>query len=163
MIFVTTGTQAPFDRLIKAVDEILPFLNGEEVIAQSCAAEYKPINMKTVEFLSPAAFFDCLIKADLIVSHAGMGTVISAMSASKPIIVMPRLASLREHRNDHQLATVKKLKEMNFGKVVNSPLEMKNAIFSVLQNVDEQSVQSINKFASEELLESISGYINSIR
>lgn len=45
--------------------------------------------------------------ARLIVAHAGMGTIISAMTKGKPIIVFPRIAALGEHRNEHQLATSK--------------------------------------------------------
>ena len=35
-----------------------------------------------------------------------MGTIISALTAGKPLMIMPRRAHLDEHRNDHQWATV---------------------------------------------------------
>jgi len=159
MIFVTTGTQAPFDRLIQAVDESIPFLNGEEVVAQTCQSSYVPNHMTTVDLMSPADFFEHFNNAKLIIAHAGMGTVLSAMSAAKPLIVMPRLASLREHRNDHQLATVKKLAHMNFGRVVNDSKEMKEAIVAMLNGNNHTNFKPISNFASDELLKSLSNYI----
>ncbi len=39
------------------------------------------------------------------ITHAGMGTIITALELGRPLIVMPRRANLREHTNDHQLAT----------------------------------------------------------
>ena len=50
MIFVTIGTQLPFDRLIKIIDELAPQLN-EEVIAQVYQCGFTPKNIKTVEAL----------------------------------------------------------------------------------------------------------------
>jgi UDP-N-acetylglucosamine transferase subunit ALG13 len=40
-----------------------------------------------------------------------MGTILSALQYQKPIIVMPRRASLGEARNEHQLATVRRLSD----------------------------------------------------
>ena len=62
MIFVTVGTQIPFDRLIRMVDEIAPQLNGEEIIAQSCNGDYVPVNFKTEQFIPPARFEQNLAK-----------------------------------------------------------------------------------------------------
>lgn len=108
MIFVTVGTQAPFDRLIEAVDKIAPSL-GEPVVAQALNGQYRPTNIETVDFITPDRFADYFNNASLVVAHAGMGTIISALTAGKPLIVFPRLASLGEHRNEHQMATARRL------------------------------------------------------
>lgn len=113
MIFVTVGTQIPFDRLIEAVDTLAPELGGEEVVAQTSGrGKYVPRNIRTVGFLDPAAFDELFDRARIIVAHAGMGTVISAIERHKPLIVMPRLAEFGEHRNDHQRATAVQLVKM---------------------------------------------------
>ncbi len=114
MIFVTTGTQLPFDRLIRAIDEIAPDLGEEEIIAQTPKGSYVPHNIKAIEYLDSAGYKNIMSRARLIVSHAGTGTIISALMLKKPIIVMPRRASLGEHRNEHQLATVNKFEELQF-------------------------------------------------
>lgn len=109
MILVTVGTQIPFDRLIEWVDQIAPRLHGEEIVAQSCAGTYTPRHFTTRHFIQPDQFEQLMDRARIIVAHAGTGTILSAMRRRKPIIVVPRLASLGEHRNDHQLATAKSL------------------------------------------------------
>ncbi|AOL93009.1 glycosyltransferase [Porphyrobacter sp. LM 6] len=48
-------------------------------------------------------------RSRLIVSHAGIGTILTAARFAKPIVLIPRRAALEEHRNDHQLATVAQL------------------------------------------------------
>ncbi|ATN32330.1 glucuronosyltransferase [Rhizobium sp. ACO-34A] len=110
MIVVTVGTQLPFDRLIRMIDELAPGLDGD-VFAQTGVGTYVPQNMQwssTVE----ASDFDRKLKAcSVIVAHAGIGTVLKAYKYAKPIILVPRLSSLGEHRNDHQLATVSQLRQ----------------------------------------------------
>ncbi len=44
----------------------------------------------------------------MVIAHAGMGSIISALEIGKPIVVMPRRGSLRETRNDHQVATAER-------------------------------------------------------
>jgi UDP-N-acetylglucosamine transferase subunit ALG13 len=107
MIFVTVGTQLPFDRLIKAVD-LWAAENPEiEVFAQVGPGVYRPGHIESVDFVSPDVADRYFRKADLIVSHAGMGSIITALKYHKPLLMLPRRASFGEHRNDHQLATAK--------------------------------------------------------
>ncbi len=102
MIFATVGTQAPFDRFVRIVDGIAKEIS-EEVVVQAFRDTYAPQNVRSVDFLPPDEFNELFGKARLIVAHAGMGTIISAMRQGKPIIVFPRIASLGEHRNEHHL------------------------------------------------------------
>lgn len=98
MIFATIGTQAPFDRFIKILDEIAPMSN-ELIIAQTYKGRYQPKNIKTIDFLAPDEFDKLCHDARLIVAHAGMGTIISAMTKGKPIIVFPRIAARLPTKN----------------------------------------------------------------
>jgi UDP-N-acetylglucosamine transferase subunit ALG13 len=109
LILLTVGTQLPFDRLIRIMDDLAPTL-ATPVFAQTGAGEYIPKNMESEKFVRPMEFDTLLEKATLIVSHAGIGTFVMAQKHRKPLILFPRLASLNEHRNDHQLATVNALK-----------------------------------------------------
>lgn len=113
MIFCTIGTQVPFDRFVRIVDEVAVELD-EEVIAQVYKSQYQAKNIRTVDFLAPDEFNKLFSEARLIVSHAGMGTIISAMQQEKPIIVFPRIAALGEHRNEHQMATAKQMAKMKY-------------------------------------------------
>lgn len=109
MIFVTVGTQLPFDRLIELVDGLAPSLE-EEVFAQTGRGRYQPANSQWSALLEPKRFDELVTRASRIVSHAGIGTVLMAQKYRKPVILFPRRASLGEHRNDHQLATIAALR-----------------------------------------------------
>ncbi|MDK3074845.1 glycosyltransferase [Sedimentitalea sp. JM2-8] len=112
MIFLTIGTQGPFDRLVLAVDAWCKTKGrGAEIFGQIARPKpgCEPNHFDWVERLDPAEFNRRFAEASLIISHAGMGTIISALEAGKQIVVMPRRFDLGEHRNDHQIATVNQL------------------------------------------------------
>lgn len=106
MILVTVGTQLAFDRLIRAMDVLAGNL-GVPVIAQTGDGEYAPKNMIARSRIPPAEFNELVKASDLLVGHAGTGTILTASKFHKPVVLLPRRASLGEHRNDHQLATAK--------------------------------------------------------
>jgi len=105
MIFVTTGTQLPFDRLVAGVDAWQARHANVEVFGQIGPSRTAP-SFPYVDYLRGRAFEQRMQGADLVVSHAGIGTILTCWSLGKPLIVMPRRHDLGEHRNDHQLATV---------------------------------------------------------
>lgn len=114
--------------MLQMVDEIAPELGGEEIIAQTCHGTYVPRNFATTQFFTPADFRDIVARARIIVAHAGMGTIISAMADRKPLVVVPRKAALREHRNDHQQATADNLSARANLAVANNAAELLDAI-----------------------------------
>ena len=154
MIFVTIGTQAPFDRFIRIIDEVAPLID-EEIIAQVYKCNFTPQNIKTVDFLAPDEFNELLEKANTIVSHAGMGTILSALQKHKPIIIFPRIAALGEHRNEHQLATARKFKELGTIYVAMDEQELKTLIL----RKDLVSLNEIGANASESLILSLEEFI----
>jgi len=109
-LFVTVGTQFPFDRLVRTVDEWVGNFGGAvEAFAQVGPSSYTPRHMRSASFVSAG---DCLREvqeASAVIAHAGMGSIITALEFGKPVIVMPRRADRGEHRNDHQLATARSL------------------------------------------------------
>lgn len=108
VIFLTLGTQLAFDRLVLAVDTVAETVD-EEIFGQIGNATYVPKHFKAVQFMDQKEFDECFEKARIIIGHAGMGTILTAMRQEKPLIVMARQAALGEHRNDHQCATVEQL------------------------------------------------------
>lgn len=113
MIFVSAGTQFPFDRLIEMVDT-LAGETDEEVVAQAIPDKYEPKNFRLLGIIPQGEYTDLVNKCDLVVAHAGMGAIITAMRIGKPILVLPRLASKGEHRNDHQTSTARHLQQMGY-------------------------------------------------
>jgi UDP-N-acetylglucosamine transferase subunit ALG13 len=115
-LFVTVGTQYPFDRLVRTVDEWADGHPQAEIFAQVGPGRYVPRNIRSVRFIDADECVRRAEWADLVIAHAGMGSIITALELSKPIVVMPRRAELGEHRNDHQLGTTRKL--LAQGKVI---------------------------------------------
>lgn len=108
MILLTVGSQLPFDRLARAMDRWCESTGRTDVIGQIGEPGpdgYRPMRYRWSAFFPPSELQRILADAELIVAHAGMGSIITALTNSKPIVIMPRRASLGEHRNEHQLAT----------------------------------------------------------
>lgn len=108
VIFISVGTQLPFDRLIRIMDELAPDLPAP-VFAQTCGGSYRPSNIDWRASLSLAEFEYAMRLATVTVAHAGIGTVITAQRMRRPLVLFPRRADLNEHRNDHQRATARAL------------------------------------------------------
>ena len=108
MIFATVGSQEPFDRLIRAIDEWASSRGRSDVFAQIGNSTFRPRHIEFTKFLDPVEFNRSVREATIIVAHAGMGSIISALELGKPIVVMPRRGKFRETRNDHQVATAER-------------------------------------------------------
>lgn len=158
MIFITVGTQCPFDRLIKAADELAPLFENQEIIAQVCGTSYKPKHIQVLDFIAPKDFEAYIQKADLIISHAGMGTILTVSQLQKPLIVFPRLGRLKETRNDHQLATCKMLEQTCVLQVAYDTDELKQKI-QLYMNDQLPVMEKIPPFASSQLIDSIKSFI----
>jgi len=112
MIFLTVGTQFPFDRLVKAINELVNCgVITDEVIAQAGYSSYKPKHLTTIDFCSPDEFRKLISSAELVISHAGMGAIAMALGNGKPLLVMPRLKKYGEVVNDHQLDIARKFEQ----------------------------------------------------
>lgn len=108
MIFVTLGThELPFTRLLKEVDKTIELLNiQEEIIVQAGHTNYRSDRMKLYSFFSFEEMDEMYDKADLLITHAGTGSVISGIRKNKKVIAAPRLKMYGEHNDDHQLQLV---------------------------------------------------------
>lgn len=113
MIFLTVGTQFPFDRLVEFVDDAVS-QDGfkEEIFAQIGESSYRPRNFEGVSSLEKRLFDKRIREASGIISHAGIGTIMMALDNRKPVLVMPRLSKYGEVVNDHQVAIARKFEEL---------------------------------------------------
>ncbi len=105
MILVVLGTQKfQCDRLLKKVDELVE--NGtinEDVFAQKGYSRYIPKHYTTVDFLPKEEFENKIEECSLLITHGGVGTILSGIYHRKPVIVFPRLKKYKEHVDNHQL------------------------------------------------------------
>jgi UDP-N-acetylglucosamine transferase subunit ALG13 len=157
-IFIATGTQLAFDRLIEAVDDWAAEHPEAEIFAQIGPGGYRPQHMQSQGYVAPQTFEHKSKEADLIIAHAGTGTIFTALELRKPIIVMPRLHKYGEHRNDHQVATVERFQTLRGVNVAHDEHELRRLLddYEGLSRPDA----AIDPHARPELLEALSAYIN---
>jgi UDP-N-acetylglucosamine transferase subunit ALG13 len=156
MIFVTIGTQGPFDRLIRAVDRAAELFSDPVIAQVSSGGSYKPKNLITSDLMPFTEFQQNFSKARLIVAHAGMGTIINALVENKPILILPRLAKYREQRNDHQWATAKAFEKLKYVHTAYDEDELYEKLKTFATSKAE-SLYQIGNFASEDLIKSLRG------
>ena len=113
MICVSTGSQkVPFDRLIREIDR----LKGEgiirdEVTAQIGAATYEPKHLNWQRCMDKRDFDKAIGECDLLVTHAGEGSIMTGLLKGKKVIAVPRYAKFGEHVSDHQLEIARALEK----------------------------------------------------
>ncbi len=166
MIFLTVGTQLPFDRLVRAVDAWAGAEGGaagrKDVfgqIAQPGPSGYVPQNFEWTAHLDPQSIAARFAAAELIVAHAGMGSIIGALAAPKPILILPRRAALGEQRNDHQLATARRFADRPGVTVCMDEAELGPALDSLLSGVSGMAASPIGTEASPELLATLRAFV----
>lgn len=105
MIFVTVGThEQPFNRLIQEVDHLVETgVIKEEVFIQTGYSIYEPKFCQWSHLISFDQMSKFMQKADIIITHGGPATFMSAIANDKKPIVVPRQEKFGEHVNDHQV------------------------------------------------------------
>lgn len=116
MIFVTLGTQdKSFKRLLKAVEK--EKINGnikEKVIVQAGYTKYKSDVMEVFDTISKDEFEEYMEQASLIITHGGVGSILTALELNKKVIAAPRLSKYKEHTNDHQKQIVNEFEKEGY-------------------------------------------------
>ena len=115
MIFVTVGThEQPFERLIKYIDNLKL---DEEIIIQSGYCNYSIKNCKYKKMMSIEEMDKYFKNARIIITHAGPGSIMKALSLGKKPIVVAREVKYKEHVDDHQVLFASSLEKEN--KIIN--------------------------------------------
>lgn len=112
MILVTLGTQdKSFGRLLAEVDRLIAVgVIREEVTVQAGTTEYHSENMKIRDLLPMSEMEQLTAECSLLITHGGVGSIISGLKHGKTVIAVPRLEKYKEHVNDHQTQIIR-----NFG------------------------------------------------
>jgi UDP-N-acetylglucosamine transferase subunit ALG13 len=157
VIFVTVGTQLPFDRLVETVDTWALENGVTDIFAQTGKSKYKPRAIRSSAYLTPPEYNAKFAEASLIIGHAGMGTILKAMESNTPILVLPRLSVLKEHRSDHQVDTAQHLQKLQLVTVAWDAKELKQRLQANAQQVDYQG--NISPFASDGLINGLRDFV----
>ena len=136
-IFVTLGSQKfQFNRLLSALDNI-PTENYK-VFAQIGYSDYKPSNFEFVDFLTRDEFANKVSEADLIITHAGTGAIVTALKHKKKVLAVPRLSKYGEHVDNHQMEILNVFVENNYIKGI---IELDRFEDAILETLDTDFAQ----------------------
>lgn len=116
MIFVTLGTQdKTFERLLEAIDKAIE--KGEikeKVIVQAGNTKYESKNMEIFDLISPDEFEELVNKCDILITHGGVGSILTAVKKGKKVVAAARLKKYNEHVNDHQKQIIKEFEKEGY-------------------------------------------------
>ena len=133
MILVLLGTQNnSFHRLLEEIEKNIDEGNiKEQVVVQKGYTKFKSEKMTLYNQL-PADEIDKLIEeANLIITHGGVGSIITSIQKNKKVIAVPRLKKYKEHVNNHQIDITKKFNEEKYIVGINDVGELKEALKQV--------------------------------
>lgn len=116
MVLVLLGTQNnSFHRLLEEVERNIENKNiEEEVIVQAGYTKYESDKMKIFETLPKEELGELIKKANYVITHGGVGSMITSNQEGKKVIAVPRQKKYQEHVNDHQKATVEEFKQKGY-------------------------------------------------
>ena len=150
MIFVTLGTQdKSFERLLEMVDsQIESGLINEEVVVQAGFTKYESNKMKIYDYIPMDEFDKIVDNCSLLITHGGVGNIMTGMERGKKVIAIPRLKKYKEHINDHQLQIVNNFSKEGY----------------ILKAIDESefidSMKKIKKFNPKKFKSNKDNFIN---
>lgn len=146
MVLVLLGTQNnSFERLLKEVEKCIEQnIISEEVIVQAGFTKFKSDKMKILDMVSIEELQKLISKADLIITHGGVGSITTSLKNNKKIIAVPRLKKYGEHVNDHQLQIVESFENNGYLKKVIEIEDLSKAIQDIKDFVPNKFESNTN-------------------
>jgi UDP-N-acetylglucosamine transferase subunit ALG13 len=126
MILVATGaSQFPFDRLLRAVSALD---RGERVVVQHGCSAVKPDGAECVDFLPMPDLAALVREARVVVTHAGVGSILLCLTNGRSPVVVPRLKRFGETVDDHQLESARRFAAAGLVTLVEDPADLPAAL-----------------------------------
>lgn len=125
MIFVTVGTREPFDRLLLALSASP---TDEDLVVQHGTSVTRLAGATNVDFLPYDEVVAYVRAARVVVTHAGVGSVLTALAHGRRPIVMPRSRSSGDAVDDHQQPFAERLAGAGLITLVHGPADLGDAI-----------------------------------
>ncbi len=146
MILVMLGTQNnSFHRLLEEIDNLIEKgIIKEEVVVQAGYTKYESKNMKIFGLVSLEELDKLIEKADLIITHGGVGSITSSLKKGKKVIAIPRLHEYHEHVNNHQKEIVETFNKKGYIIGIQDVKELEEAL-NKAKNFEPKKYYSNNK------------------
>ncbi|MBO4245583.1 MAG: beta(1,3)galactosyltransferase EpsH [Bacilli bacterium] len=158
MILVTVGTQdKSFKRLINEIDRLVKEKKiKDKVIMQTGYTEYNGL-IEHFNFAPEDELNEMVKKCDILITHAGVGSIFKGLEYGKKVIAIPRLKKYHEHVNNHQLDISKNFLEAGYIKVVNDIADLGNTI----KNINKFNPKKL-EIDNQELIDTVEEFIDKI-
>lgn len=116
LIFVILGTQDKgFDRMLNEIQELIKDgIITKKVIVQAGCTDFKSDEMDIIDYLPMQKFNEYIEKADIVITHGGVGSILDSIKHHKKVIAIPRLEKYHEHVNDHQIQIVEEFDRLGY-------------------------------------------------
>lgn len=161
MILVTLGTQdKQFYRLLEAVQKQID--NGrikEKVVVQAgCSSNFDSKDMEIFDLIPMDEFDKLISECDILITHGGVGSIITGIKNNKKVIAAARLCKYGEHVNDHQLQIIENFEKSGYIKALNDFDELDKVILN-LEKFKPKKYKSNTKKFNNNLRNIIEGYL----
>lgn len=159
MILILLGTQnKPFSRLLKKVEKLKKDgVIKDKIYAQIGSTSFKSDYITCFDYVKKEELLEYIKKANIIITHAGVGTIIDCLNENKKVIVVPRKKMYKEHTNDHQVQIAKEFEEKKYVISVYDLNKLSLAIKDIKKFVPQKYESN-----SENFKNSIKNYIDNV-
>ena len=159
MILVLLGTQNnSFRRLLEEIDKLIEKkIIKEEVIVQSGYTKYDSENMKVFSLIPKEELEELQEKSNYIITHGGVGSIVSSVKKGKKVIAIPRLHKYNEHVNDHQKEIVEYFNDKGYIIGIDNVEQLEKAVSNI-----EKFVPKKYENNNKKMLKIISEFIDKI-
>ena len=107
-VVVTLGTEAyGFRRAVERLLEVLP--PHSDVLWQTGNTDVRDLGIEARQSVPGDELRHAMVEADVVVSHAGTGSALTAFELGKTPLVLPRESKFHEHVDNHQTLTAREL------------------------------------------------------
>ncbi len=133
MILVQLGTQdKPFTRLVEEIDKLKQKkIIKDKVVVQLGYTKYESKNLETFDLIEVNKLNKLIEESDLIITHGGVGSILSCLKYDKKVIAVPRLAEYKEHNNDHQIQIVNEFAKTGYILKCDDPKDLEKVLKEV--------------------------------
>lgn len=159
MILVLLGTQdKPFTRLLEELDKLIEKkVIKDKVIVQAGLTKYQSKNMEIFDLKPVDELMELQNDADIIITHGGVGSILSAVKMNKKVIAIPRLKEYGEHTNNHQIQIVDEFYKTGYILKADNPGDLE----VILKNINSFKIKKY-KSNNKKFVGLIEDYIDSL-
>jgi UDP-N-acetylglucosamine transferase subunit ALG13 len=135
-IFVTVGTvhKFKFDRIVEMVRTVLT--DSDQVVWQIGDVKDFESTANHYRELTNQEIVDKINWADVVITHSGVGSLLTILDNGKYPIIVPRLSKFGEHIDDHQFQIASKISKLGLGIVVQGSLNREILQEAVVNHVE---------------------------